>query len=335
MRQALSLMIVGVVLASVVIPVSAQGSEDICVTVIVATIQQAGLDPQVSAPVFGCAQDERGLWYMRKVASTRSEHYRLDPLDARGRSLLQLVDSMSMHQAFQGAVQFDRSSSTLYTVGPGNVMNKSDISDQAVGSAPNWLNNYTSIYSQAMQGFLTRIAGQVPDLVEYMQWFMARRDATLTSMAGGINPMAGTAFLANWGYQQFPWFWQLSDQVAIAEYIGTNAQLDVPTVSSQTDSSNSASPVILEIEFIDRDMNRVADVCVTVYQMIPESEIVVVCDNQGRDLFPIEGVIRMNVIPGRYNVTVNQAPEGFLVGPGNNWVIDVTEEGGKRVIKSE
>jgi hypothetical protein len=141
-----------------------------------------------------------------------------------------------MDQAFLGAVQFDRSTSRLFTVGPGNVMNPTDISDQAVGSAPNWLNNYADIYSQAMQIYLARTAGQAPDLVEYMQWFMARRDVTLTSMSNGMNPMAGTAFLANWGFQQFPWFWQLSDQEAITAYTGQE-----PVVSNEPSNSSSRS----------------------------------------------------------------------------------------------
>jgi hypothetical protein len=312
------------------IPAIAQTSEDICTVVLVPTIQQSGLDPQASAPVLGCAQDDAGNWYMRKVASTRDENY-TGNLAEQGTSLLRLVDAMSMDQAFLGAVQFDRSSSTLFSVGVGNVMNPSDISDQAVGSAPNWLNNYTDIYSQAMQNYLTRTAGQVPDLVEYMQWFMARRDVTLTSMSNGMNPMASTAFLANWGYQQFPWFWQLSDQLAIEEYVGSLAS---PTLSSDPTLTDGLFG-LLEIEFVDRSGARVPGACVAVYEMVPGSEIMFVCDNNGRDLTPLKGVIQLYVAPGRYNITVNQAPEGFLPGAVNAWVVDVSTEGTKQVIMSE
>lgn len=242
MRRTIILIMVSLILSLVPTPTSAQESQDVCATVIVAAIQQSGLEPQTSAPVFGCTQDDGGYWYMRKVSSTRDGIY-LGTLGAQEESLLRLVDTMSMDQAFLGAVQFDRSTSRLFTVGPRNVMNPSDISDQAVGSAPHWLNNYTDIYSQAMQNYLTRTAGQVPDLVEYMQWFMARRDATLSSMTGGMNPMAGTAFLANWGYQQFPWFWQLADQEAITAYTGQE-----PVVSNEP-SNGSSSGTSLSAQF--------------------------------------------------------------------------------------
>jgi hypothetical protein len=321
---------ISLIFSLVPIPTSAQESDDVCATVVVPAIQEAGLDSQISAPVFGCEQEDAGNWYMRKVASTRDENY-IGTLDEQGTSLLRLVDAMSMDQAFLGAVQFDRSSSTLFSVGVGNVMNPSDISDQAVGSAPNWLNNYTDIYSQAMQNYLTRTAGQVPDLVEYMQWFMARRDVTLTSMSNGMNPMASTAFLANWGYQQFPWFWQLSDQLAIEEYVGSLAS---PTLSSDPTLTDGLFG-LLEIEFVDRSGARVPGACVAVYEMVPGSEIMFVCDNNGRDLTPLKGVIQLYVAPGRYNITVNQAPEGFLPGAVNAWVVDVSTEGTKQVIMSE
>ncbi len=234
MRRVLPLLVISLLLTLVPLPAVAQGTDDICAVVLAPAIQQAGLDLQVSAPVFGCAQLAYGSWYMRSVRSTRDENQSTQ-LDERARSLQLLVDNMAMDQAFRGEVQFDRPSSTLYAVGPGNVMNPTNIADQGVGTAPNWLNNHVDLYTQAMQTYLTRTAGQIPDLVEYMQWFMARRDATLTSMAGGMNPMASTALLSTWGYQQFPWLCQLSDQGAIAAYTGQGALTVTPDVISLPD----------------------------------------------------------------------------------------------------
>jgi hypothetical protein len=197
------------------------------------------------APVFGCEENAGGVWFMRVVANTQDENYD-GTLRAEEGRLLELVDTMSLDEAFRGGVWFDRSTSTIYTLGAGGVVNSSDLSDQAIGSAPNWLNNYADIYTQSMQTYLTRTAGQVPDLVEYMQWFMARRDTTLQTVSIRMNPMAGNAFLTNWGYQQFPWFWQLADPIAIASYIDERGPTDeLPDPSANPPDAAQDNPLVL------------------------------------------------------------------------------------------
>lgn len=241
MRTAVRLLLVILLISLVPVPTFAQDSDDICATTIVPLVVQAGLEAASSAVVFGCAQEDTASWHMRPVQSLQDEQFQ-GQLSLQGQELLRLVDSMSMDRAFLGTVQFDRSTSTLFTVGAGGVMSPTDISEQAVGAAPNWLNNYVDGYTQAMQVYLTRTAGQVASLVEYMQWFMARRDATLTSMAVNMNPMVGTAFLANWSYQQFPWFWQLADQEAIRAYAGSGS-VETPVVPDASSEDANLRPV--------------------------------------------------------------------------------------------
>lgn len=61
--------------------------------------------------------------------------------------------------------------------GPGGVINETDISDARLGLAPNWMNNLRRIYAESMMTYLARTAGDEVELVSYIEWFMARRDA--------------------------------------------------------------------------------------------------------------------------------------------------------------
>jgi hypothetical protein len=221
--------------------VAARQSDDICASVIQPAIAQARLDVAVAAPVFGCELSDTGTWMMRSIESTQPRFSGSQPTSAE-RSLRAAIDSMSNDPAFRGVIWYDRYSSTLFTIGAGGVVNETDLSDHPVGSAPNWLNNYVDLYTQSMQTFLINQSGSGAELVEYMQWSMARRDTILSTVASPMNPTVASAFLSNWGYQQFPWFWQLADPVAITEYLASGA----PTTSSVAvqDSGSTSEDLI-------------------------------------------------------------------------------------------
>jgi hypothetical protein len=70
-----------------------------------------------------------------------------------------------------------------------------------------------------MRTYLTRTAGDEVELVSYIEWYVTRRDITLSTLFAGTNPMAGGAYLDNWGYQRAPWPWQLADPNTIAVYL--------------------------------------------------------------------------------------------------------------------
>ncbi len=195
-----------------------QSSDDTCASMLVPAMQQVGLDPDILAPTLGC-EASGSLWRMRTVGETQSS----DILDGHGRTLQRSIDVMAMDDVFAYVVRFDRSTSTVYTIGSGNKVSESDFANQGIGAGPTWLHNYDDLYSEAMEIYLLNNGASNPELIEYLQWFTSRRDATLQAMSGGMDPMAGGAFLSNWGYQQWPWFWQLSDPVAIAAYMGSGS----------------------------------------------------------------------------------------------------------------
>jgi len=113
------------------------------------------------------------------------------------------------------------------------------------------LHNLQNHYNQSMQAYLTRTAGMEGELVFYMQWLMTRRDATLSTLSLQMNPTLSAAFLANWGYQQFPWPWQLADKEAITAYIGSeiwpsDSAVPAPTPSPTSEGSgaeNTGAPL--------------------------------------------------------------------------------------------
>lgn len=199
--------------------VAAQDSSDSCASSLVGSISQTGLDVQISAPALGCRQAEDGNWYMPPISAT-SEGLVTQQLTIEGKVLLASVDRMSIDRAFGSSLQFSRDDSTVHIPGVGGVVSSSDVSNDDIATGPSWRNNVRNSYNQSMMVYLTRTAGTESELVFYIEWFMARRDTTLLTMVGQSNPLAATAFLDTFGYQQFPWPWQLADQAAIAAYMG-------------------------------------------------------------------------------------------------------------------
>lgn len=206
------------IIAQIGTAVAAQDSSDSCASSLVDSISQAGLDVQISAPALGCRQAEDGTWYMPPISAT-SEGLVTQQLTIEGKVLLASVDRMSIDRAFGSSLRFTRDDSTVHVPGVGGVVSSSDVSNDDIATGPSWRNNVRNSYNQSMMVYLTRTAGTEGQLVFYIEWFMARRDTTLLTMVGQSNPLAATAFLDTYGYQQFPWPWQLADQAAIAAYM--------------------------------------------------------------------------------------------------------------------
>lgn len=241
MRRILSALFV---LSMVILPAAgtaAQEESDICATLLIPTMESAGLDTALYGEVLGCQHDVYVGWTMRTVLSTRDGVSNIRLSDA-GSQLLGQIDDLSMSDTFTYSVRYDRSTSSLYTLGAGGTVSTEAIPDQGIGSAPNWTNNYVEAYADNMETYLLNNAGTQSGLVEYLQWFMARRDATLQSMSSVQNPMLSAAFLSNWGYMQWPWPWQLSDPHAITAYLAiTQPQ---PTQVPPTAESTSGSTLL-------------------------------------------------------------------------------------------
>lgn len=227
MRIALKAVLSLLLVFSAGAPVAALQTEGLCAEVIVPQMQQTGLDVSQFATILGCEQNSN-LWIQRTVSQSQTVRWPVT-LDSVGMSLMRDVDDLSVNEGFAYSVRFDRSTSEIVTVGAGGVLNRTDIADRLVSTGPNWLNNYVDAYAADMETYLMNTAGEKPELVEYLYWFTSRRDAVLQSMSYAANPPAGTAFLANWGYMQWPWPWQLADPVAIASFVSETAASVVPT----------------------------------------------------------------------------------------------------------
>lgn len=217
MRTTIAIVLGLIVLCLAAPIVSARQTEGLCANVIVPQMELAGLDVEMYATVLGCEQNS-SLWIQRTVSQSQDGRWPVT-LDARGQSLMADVDELSTSDAFLYSIRFDRSSSEIVTVGAGGQVNRTDIANSLVSTEPNWLNNYADDYARDIEVYLLNNAGHQPELVGYIQWFMSRRDATLQVMSSSQNPMASAAFLANWGYLQWPWPWQLADPVAISGYL--------------------------------------------------------------------------------------------------------------------
>jgi len=219
--------------------VSASQTQGLCANVIVPQMQQAGLDVAEYATVLGCEQNSN-LWIQRTVAQSQDDRWPVN-LDDAGHSLMQDVDDLSVSDVFSYSVRFDRATSEIVTVGAGGSINRTDISDQLISTGPNWLNNYVDDYARDIELYLLNTAGDNPELIEYIQWFMARRDATLQVTSGNMNPMSATAFLSNWGYMQWPWPWQLADPHNIVDYIATMQPQPTQVIPASGSNGENAS----------------------------------------------------------------------------------------------
>lgn len=229
----------------------AQDSNDACTATVVPLIDQAGLLPETSAPSVGCRQDNNGAWYMPELSDALSADL-LEELDPKSQGILDAIDRMSTDNAFASSLRFNRHDMTILVPGRGGVTDTIDVGDYRLGYVPSWMHNLQNGYNRSMQTYLTRTSGTEVELVYYMQWYMARRDVTLSTMSLYMNPLAASAFLSNWGYEQLPWPWQLADPLAIAEYNGqtlpgpeSDAATAVPTStpSGSSVSSTDGLPV--------------------------------------------------------------------------------------------
>lgn len=202
-------------------------------------IQNAGLDIQKSAPAVGCRQDERGQWWMPTIGTLADDpaYQDLNPL---GQDILAAVDRMSMDHAFDLSVRYDRTRAVALTLGPYSKVYEKDISDAELFDAPTWTHDHWDGYEQAMMTYLTRTQGDEDELVQYMNWFVSRRDITIPILTSNMNPMLANAQRYNWGYQRAPWPWQLADPFAIAEYTGQDAASLTENSSDQPQEGNVA-----------------------------------------------------------------------------------------------
>lgn len=142
-------------------------------------------------------------------------------LQPRGQRILQAIDRMAMDTALESSAKFDRTRSVALVLGSGWVVEEIDISDIYLSRpSEQWMKNYISAYEESLMVYLTRTAGEENELVYYLDWFMSRRDVTVSTLYSGANPLAEAASLDAWGYRRAPWPWQLADPYAIAEYTG-------------------------------------------------------------------------------------------------------------------
>lgn len=169
--------------------------------------------------------------------------------------------------------------------------------------------NYQHSYNQAVQVYLTRTAGTEVDLVLYMQWMMARRDTTLSTMAAIQNPMAANAFLANRGYQQFPWPWQLADPGAIAAFTG-QGPLDFD--AAQVDSTGRDATLSILVKASDG--SPLSGACVFVNYAIEKAEWYAarVCDNDSNDANDRVGRIDVLIPKGTYQIRLLPSPMEYV-----------------------
>lgn len=234
--------------------VSAQLGEDWCASVVVPLIQQTGLDVAKSAPALHCRQDGAGQWSMPTVADIADPSASAN-LDPRGQQLLQAVDHMVMDNAFARSLRFDRPRAMALVPGAGGVIDEIDISHGSLGPVPNWMHYVRDSYERSMMTYLTRTAGDEVDLVSYMEWYVTRRDITLSTLFTGANPMAEGAYLDNWGYQRAPWPWHLADPHAINDYLSetydSTVESDHPASTGNSDTAGPHVTIALEPNTIE------------------------------------------------------------------------------------
>lgn len=207
--------------------------EDPCRAILIPAIQASGLKVEDVAPVFGCRQDAGGRWYMGQIRQLADPGIG-NQLSPGARDLLKAVDLMATDGAFSSSLQFFRSSSEVVYPGRGGVATTVDIASEAIGSGPSWINNLRPSYTDSMELYLTRTTGEQQQLVEYIQWTMSQRDAMLTILTNGMNPVAAGAYRDVWGYMQFPWPWQLADPAEIAKYVSDGEEGNAETTSQPT-----------------------------------------------------------------------------------------------------
>jgi hypothetical protein len=218
---------------------------DLCSDVMIPVMEQVGLDVSTYGPVLGC-ELSGSEWQTRTVSDVLPGKHS-DLLDERGIDILTSVDRMSMSETFSNSVRFERTDATVLTAGAGGSVNSTSIANEPLGVAPTWLHNYTDAYANSMEVYLLNNAGSEGELVDYMEWFVFRRDATLQTMSNNMNPMAQAAFLANWGYMQWPWHWQLADPVAIAAYVQSLPTSSLPTEPSTQDQPETQAGTQLRL----------------------------------------------------------------------------------------
>lgn len=207
--------LVGTVLGQREHSVASAGAGYGCST-LVDRISMSGLDIEASASVFGCRQDPSGGWYMPSIEAANAGPV-IDQMTPFGEVILEAVDRMSMDRAFINSVQYDRELSVAHVSGAGGKVEAIDLSMELISFAPEqwWLRD---AYYQSLRVYFTGGLGTETELVSYIDWFLVRRDLTITTLAYNLHPLFASTFADTWGYGTVPWPWQLADPAAITAF---------------------------------------------------------------------------------------------------------------------
>jgi hypothetical protein len=175
----------------------------------------SGLFNYQALPALWCRLDADGAWSMPTVGDLAEDSSTVVLDDERAKALLAEVDMFSKSDYLGRAPRYSRNDAVVWTASATG-WNETDASDWTLGPPPNGMHNYTRIYTDGVIVYFHTVG--TPEFSSYAQWYMTQQDAVLWSITRDMNTLAATAFRSNWGFEQFPWPWELSDQVAIARY---------------------------------------------------------------------------------------------------------------------
>lgn len=198
--------------------VSAESGDDQCAQTVIGLMQNNQVDTSTFAPLFGCRQDANGTWRMVTVGDLSSP----DLAEKWSNSVTQLHEqaiSFAFSQQISPTLIYDWRYATVTLPGDGAKPRVEDMSSEWLLDGPNWLKAYQSSYANAAVLYFQ--TSGFSDFASYVQWYMVQRDATLSIITQFLNPMLRTAYLANWGFSQVPWPWQLANPLSIAAYLSS------------------------------------------------------------------------------------------------------------------
>lgn len=317
------------------LPAALAQDDDVCASMILDAVDSYGLPLPESAEALGC-REVQGRWVMAEVGDSieydrdnvESEEDPANIVTERD-NLISEIRRMVEDPRIAQVMQYDIGRYIAYVAGPSNTLSEIDMSDESLGGDPLWTHNYRQQYEQATSSFM--LDPNNVYLMNYAIWYANRRDSALLGITTNMNPMAGNAFLANWGYGLSPWPWQLADVYTIDTYLNWMSAPQGSAGNSPSDAGNvgccgaegGVEPPLF-IHFVSADGTLLQGACVRVTAPGYQTET---CDNTVGDLAEEAGIVRVNVYPGSYEVQETLPPvDGSL--NSDRYEVVVGDEGG-------
>ncbi len=225
----LAVLIVALLFVAAVVPAPLRAQEvnspDVCIPGLTASLAYSGAPVVETAEALGCRRLLDGTWVVGTVGDPAPFLGAGGADPARVAAMRDAVQAMALDPRFTIYFAYDVAGETLHfpTGGFDGPASSVSLTDQPVAQTPQWVDvlGHRDTYRYAADAYFADPANVA--IAQYAWWLMGRRDAAISAVTAVINPYSAEGIRSGYGYQAWPWMWQLADPFTIDRYLSSGS----------------------------------------------------------------------------------------------------------------